>query len=358
MNKATQNHIKEADGIRGVACLSVLIVHTTAITFPATYPYFYGTGKIGVWLFFTLSSFLLTYQLVLRGFSKKVLIDYFISRVLRIYPLFVLIIFVYYYFGTADINTTTDVIDAITFRTGYAHLWTIPVEFKFYFILPVFAFVGNLIHVQYGRWGLLGTGIALSLIHQIYAPYWLLWPNTIETFQYLPAFLFGVVAAIIKLNDTGSWMAKRGVFIGNGILIGILASTPLMRYFILGIPPSGYLINKYLFISLAWTVFIYSQINSKSLLRSLLISQPLTRLGLYSYSIYLIHWLILNKLASYYPERAATVAAAIFLSILFGFLMYSYIEKPLLSARKHIQTAFNLRPSNTVADQTNLRTGG
>ncbi len=351
MSNNTQNYIKEADGIRGLACLSVLIVHAIAITFPATYPYFYGTGKIGVWLFFTLSSFLLTYQLILRGFSKKVLIDYFISRVLRIYPIFVLIVLVYYYFGTADINTTTDLINAITFRAGYAHLWTIPVEFKFYFVLPAFAFVGNLIHVRYGRWGLLATGTVFTLIHQIFAPYWLLGPNTIDMFPYIPAFLFGVVAAIIKLNDTSSWMPNRGIFFGNGILIGILVSTPLMRYFILGMPPSGYLINKYLFISLVWTVFIYSQINSKSPLQSLLVSRPMTRLGMYSYSIYLIHWLILNKLASSYPEQAATIVAIIFLSILVGFLMYTYIEKPLLSARKYIQTKFNLKPNKTATNE-------
>jgi peptidoglycan/LPS O-acetylase OafA/YrhL len=218
-------------------------------------------------------------------------------------------------------------------------------------VLPAFAFVGNLIHVRYGRWGLLATGTAFTLIHQIFAPYWLLWPNTIDTFPYVPAFLFGVVAAIIKLNDTSSWMSNRGIFFGNGILIGILISTPLMRYFILGMPPSGYLINKYLFISLAWTVFIYSQINSKSLLQSLLVSRPMTRLGMYSYSIYLIHWLILNKLASSFPEQATTFVAIIFLSILVGFLMYTYIEKPLLSARKYIQTEFNLKPNKTATNE-------
>jgi peptidoglycan/LPS O-acetylase OafA/YrhL len=36
-----------------------------------------------------------------------------------------------------------------------------------------------------------------------------------------------------------------------------------------------------------------------------------------------------------------TAGAIISLSVLCGFLMYTYIEKPLLSVRKYIQTVFN-----------------
>jgi len=51
-NNSIPSHFPEADGIRGLACLMVLFVHITAITFPETHPYLRGTGKIGVWLFF------------------------------------------------------------------------------------------------------------------------------------------------------------------------------------------------------------------------------------------------------------------------------------------------------------------
>jgi peptidoglycan/LPS O-acetylase OafA/YrhL len=227
----------------------------------------------------------------------------------------------YYMLGTADINTLTDVMDAFTFRKGYAHLWTFPVEFKFYFLLPIFAFAGNAIHARLGMRGVLLSGLAFTLIHQIYAPYWLVPSNSIETFEYLPAFLFGVVGAIAKIYDQTSWLTKRAAFLGGVILSGILIVTPFMWAFRLGLPPTGYLLDKYLDFSLAWTILIVSQTHSQGFLRSLWTSRILTAIGVYSYSIYLIHWLVLNKLVEYYPERVETSVVVVAGSIGVGYLM-------------------------------------
>lgn len=134
---ATTSHLPEADGIRGLACLIVLVVHATAVTFPATYPYLRGTAKVGVWLFFVLSAFLLTYKLLHRGFSLRTLVDYGLGRFLRIYPLFALTVLGYYLlWPSAGIATQADLVQALTLQKGYIHLWTVPVEFKFYFFLP------------------------------------------------------------------------------------------------------------------------------------------------------------------------------------------------------------------------------
>ncbi|NTV12674.1 MAG: acyltransferase [Desulfobulbaceae bacterium] len=352
-------HIKEADGIRGLACLLVLVVHTTVITFPATYPYLRGAGKIGVWLFFTLSAFLLTYQLLLRGFSLRTLVDYGIGRTLRIYPLFVLAVLGYYFsLSSVGIATGADIIKAITFQQGYAHLWTIPVEFKFYFILPGLVLIGKLIHSQLGPKGLLAIGVILTISHQFYAPYWLLPESTIDTVQYLPAFLFGIIGALIKVHHPDSWLTERGALIGSVILIMILASTPVVRYFVLGLPPSDYLMNKYLFFSLAWALFIFSQTHSRGFLSRLWSSRPFVVLGLASYSIYLIHWLILHKISAYYPERYATGALVILLSIASGYAMHRFFEKPLFAVRKGLLGAFDrLRLAGSPATERTEQVG-
>lgn len=343
MNTPTKFHIKEADGIRGIACLIVLVVHTIAITFPSTYPYLQGTGKIGVWLFFCLSSFLLTCQLLLRGLSKVTIVDYFVGRTLRIYPLFAVSVFAYYVFGTANINTTHDIVSALTFQRGYAHLWTIAVEFKFYFFLPAFVLFGTFIQSRFGIKSLLAMAALLTLIHQIYAPYWLLEENTIDTFQYLPAFFFGTIAAFASVNKSECRILYRTNLVGIMVLIGILASTPFVRYFILGLPPSDYLMNKYLYFSLGWTVFIFTQTQSHSrgILEYVLTSRPLRYIGLYSYSIYLIHWLILLKITARYPENFVAAAAVISMSIGAGYFLYSFFEKPLFATRKHLMTSIN-----------------
>lgn len=47
-----------AEGIRGVACLLVLVAHAVTMFFPRSVPYLSGSGKIGVWPFFVLSAYL------------------------------------------------------------------------------------------------------------------------------------------------------------------------------------------------------------------------------------------------------------------------------------------------------------
>jgi peptidoglycan/LPS O-acetylase OafA/YrhL len=126
--KVINLHLPEADGIRGLACLIVLVVHSIALTYPQSYPYLTGCGKIGVWLFFTLSAYLLTHQFLYKGFSKDIIVSYFINRFFRIYPIFFIAAIAYYLFGTANINNERDLFLAITLQGGFGHLWIIPVQ--------------------------------------------------------------------------------------------------------------------------------------------------------------------------------------------------------------------------------------
>ncbi|CND01205.1 Acyltransferase family [Yersinia frederiksenii] len=83
MNK---DYLAGADGIRGLACLIVISLHSIGLFFSDIQFYTLGMDKLGVWIFFVLSSFLLTRQFLKNGFSSGVIIDYSISRALRIIP--------------------------------------------------------------------------------------------------------------------------------------------------------------------------------------------------------------------------------------------------------------------------------
>jgi len=336
-------YLPEADGIRGLACLIVLLAHAVGFNFQPHNQYLQGVGKIGVWLFFCLSSYLLTHQLLFKGLSKKTLIDYSLGRILRIYPPFIIIVFLYYFFGTAGIDNPSDIIKAISLQQGYVHLWTIPVEFKFYFILPAFVWGGRIIYSSFGNRGILVASLMLTILHQVVAPYWLLKDSAIETFQYMPAFLFGGVGAILKFNGLFPKVSEKATTIGILVILGILVVTPFMRFTLLGLPPTDYLMNKYLYFSFAWTVFIFSLINSRGLFHQVLTSSLFTKVGHWSYSIYLVHWLIVNMLIQTFTAGYVSVIAAVAITPIAGFLMYTLFEQPLFKVRKHILIMFHLR---------------
>lgn len=75
-----QGRYEGADGIRGLACLIVICVHGSAFFFPDTGHYLAGTGKIGVWLFFVLSAFLLTSKFIRSGFAARLVVGYAVGR--------------------------------------------------------------------------------------------------------------------------------------------------------------------------------------------------------------------------------------------------------------------------------------
>jgi peptidoglycan/LPS O-acetylase OafA/YrhL len=321
-------HIAPADGIRGFACLIVLVVHAAAFSFPATFPYLEGCGKVGVWLFFALSAYLLTHQLKTRGLSRDTLLDYFVGRVLRIYPLFALAVVGYYFLQPVGIASWGDVWLALTFQKGYAHLWTIPVEFKFYALLPVIVAAGLYVQSRMGDRGLLLVAALATLAHQLFYPYWGAKVGGIDTMPYLPAFLFGSIVALLPARK-GS-----GDAVGLAILAGVFLAAPFVRHALFGIEPSGYLVDKFLWFGLAWAVFIATQAHSTGMLAKLFSGAFLTRIGQYSYSIYLVHLLVVLKAAELFPQSVVAATASVAVSVIAGAALYRIAEKPIAAARR------------------------
>lgn len=88
------------NAIRFIAAFFVIIHHTEQfkelfhINNVFNIPFVYAVGKLGVILFFTLSGFLITYLLLReRENRKKINIkNFYMRRVLRIWPLYYLIV--------------------------------------------------------------------------------------------------------------------------------------------------------------------------------------------------------------------------------------------------------------------------
>lgn len=97
-------HIPGAEGMRGIACLIVVILHDTGPFIPAIAQYTRGTEKYGVWIFFVLSAFLLTCKILDNERSLPALGSYYISRTFRIIPPFIVAAYTYYIFGYFGFN--------------------------------------------------------------------------------------------------------------------------------------------------------------------------------------------------------------------------------------------------------------
>ncbi|HUN21926.1 MAG TPA: acyltransferase [Anaerolineales bacterium] len=150
--------IKSLDGLRGIAILSVMILHLVPTLPPAPTPLFSflyklsSFGQMGVDLFFVLSGFLITRILYISHKDRFFFKNFYIRRALRIFPLYYLFLTLsflifpllignkplplreqaWYFFYIHNI--------AYTFNlplSGAIHLWSLAVEEHFYLVWPL-----------------------------------------------------------------------------------------------------------------------------------------------------------------------------------------------------------------------------
>ncbi|OKP27671.1 acyltransferase family protein [Serratia fonticola] len=329
----TAEHLSGADGIRGLAVLIVLITHSITLFFENSTPYLSGTGKIGVWLFFVLSSFLLANKFFNKGFSKPELISYIFGRAIRILPMFYIAIIIYLHFGYFNYNTA---ISIAAFKSTYAHLWTIPVEFKFYFILPLVALLMFKVNSLFGKVWLTSLSIIALLAHQYFYPYYDLEENSISMIQYAPSFFIGIYTCILFNERNKDSHNFPVTLIAIFILLAMMSSAPGVRYFLFNTPMQSDIKNQFIPFSILWGVFIYYSISAKGYFGVFIKSILMRKLGNWSFSIYLFHWLIFTKLSEHHNNSYRWIIFSFLSSILVGSISFYLIESPIERFRHSI----------------------
>ncbi len=330
-----------ADGIRGFACLIVLCVHAVAIFYNSTFSALAGMGKVGVWLFFVLSAFLLTVKFENTGFGFLQVFNYALGRFLRIIPIFAIACVIYYLFGTASIDTVDALRKAIFLQVGYAHLWTIPVEFKFYAFLPLIAFLMIFFNGKFGVGGVVSLTLLMVAVQQYLWPFYLTPESSISTHWYLSCFTLGCASALIYKSVAGRIPPALSTGIAVLTVVAIVCFAPIVRNILFDAEMNKWTQNKHLFIGGIWCLFMLAVMDGAGPVGSLMRSKFFTLLGRYSFSIYLMHWLVYITLAGKHPNDFAWMAVALVLAVLLGAGMYHLIEAPIERFRHRIQ----LRPS-------------
>lgn len=190
------------NGVRGWAFLSVVLMHLNDFL---GWRLFYVDGIAGVWLFFSLSGFLLARQLLDEGgalWAGSALARYFWHRLLRIYPLFGVYVVCLWWLAHVPAEKCWRVL-ALSAKHGVD--WSLVVECRFYLILPLLILPCAF---QSSRRLFLLWLVGITAVVVWAFPFWVNeseWPGThaqalgnnmtLEALPYLSAFLPGVIAA-------------------------------------------------------------------------------------------------------------------------------------------------------------------
>jgi len=373
--KSSVKHIDLLDYVRGIAILSVLFFHTLGTTFgfdslpwdglqrdfsvPNSFLIFLplSFGQIGVPIFFVISGFCI--HLSCRQQDQK-WSGFFIRRFFRIWPpYFVAIIFsalllmAHSGFDLCNVAVwrawlthlfLVHNFDSINFHTVNGSFWSLAIEVQLYLIYPVLLFfVGKI------GWRRVMTILAIGefLIRAS--------DGVIQTLGASNT-AWGTASEILSNSPLGYWFSwSLGAFIADALL----KNQPLPFSKTISMPWIFLLIISYFFKPLYSFFFLLAAIATAIFISQLLSGNApklkvpavalatLKKIGLWSYSIYLLHQPLINIYSDFISatipqqHRSAFLMFALELLtwsvvILFGVLWYKLFELPSIAIGKRI----------------------
>ena len=362
-------------GIRGLAATMVLLHHVFALAVPRvlsidlggwqiTYHWLLTCGWMGANVFFVLSGFLLAIPFVrnIEGMGATVrLSPYLARRVRRVVPAYwfqIVILATVLYFTAAWPGWQIPVLHFAflqNFTQAHAALngiyWTLPTEFGYYLLLPVFAAFA-IFFTRHKRvaWLLLSASlIAFAIAYRVIA-YAGVANASIDkkmfTILQLPGlidhFAIGMLLAWVYVRHAAtisSRLADGMMLVG---LIGIVSMMALLDHVF-----ADYW-NGHILIFVGYTIIacfigmlVLGTAMAGPLSRALFANSTMLALGIVSYSLYLWHLPILlwtQKLLDHFAVTGDRlwwlVAICIPLSMLAATLSYYCIERPFMRRRR------------------------
>ncbi len=327
-----RNRIAGLNSLRFFAFLAVFLFHTTSV---------FRLGFLGVDFFFVLSSFLLTYLAFNEiersgGFSQK---NFFIRRVLRIFPLYFLIVFFSFivlpWIATSfgfKVTLPENKLFYWTFLSNYEFsktilplrfLWSVAVEEQFYLLFLLLSFFFE----NHFKWIL--TGLYFG-----YFIYMLLalkngWNNYDALGAHLIKFAVGMTAGWCFFNQKNSAVFSYLGFLISSILLFSLSW--------------GDSIWKLLFFNIFLSIwFGFLILTSIKICRFFKKKHPfrLTEyFGKFTYGLYIYSGFIIISGIRFFPEtpKIFLLPAEFILLFIVSFLSYHFFEKRFLRLKKYFR---------------------
>lgn len=342
-NEMTEDRIVSLDFLRGVAALCVVVPHFLAYGEYAAHLY-ESISAVAVEVFFALSGFVLSRQIINTLGSVTYLWTFLIRRWIRTVPPYaiavVLMSIIYGKVNSSEfvryITYTQNLIALHIDFDYYTVSWSLSVEEWFYVIFPVLMFIvigrrklsapAYLMYIMafiaivsiartgFGNFDSWGQDIRRSALFRI------------------DAIAYGCAAyvVVLRFGDAIRGNLLLCMCVGLSVLSGWL--TWLLSFETQGAPPHLFPIVVPLF----GAVLICVMLRAEPLFRRhSQVCRVSKFLGRASYSAYLFHPIILLLIAKYTGGMATPVRGLIYLAAtgIFSSVFYNFVEKPLLAAR-------------------------
>lgn len=353
----TLKYYKELDGVRAIAALMVMVFHfgSTIHTDNPILLLFKKLsffGQTGVSLFFVLSGFLITRILLSSKTEKNYFLNFYIRRGLRIFPLYYLYLFIYFFIVPLIEHTTIAPLSqqiyhwvylqnfAITFHWNYAgplHFWSLAVEEHFYLFFPLIIYLFKERSIIFS----LIIIIVLAFITRL-----ILVHHAFETFYFTLARMddlaIGAVLAILELKGKLNFKNSN-----NFILLFIITLIPTVLIWVLYTGSSTPVIQviKYSLISFTYFCIIGYVICSseKNLFKKLLNTSPFIYTGKISYGLYVYHGLCFLIIERFVDHNNLLVyfMGGFGLSYLISTISFYFFENKFLILKKKFERSSN-----------------
>ena len=317
--KTSKKYFKHLDGTRFFAFFLVFLVHCfvsvdSKIGNSSIYQSveeFFKVGFLGVDYFFVLSGFLITWVILHeKNTTKKFDFgNFFIRRVLRIWPLYFLIVFVgfttYYAFNSYDIEVSGlppfynfalfiinfySIYEGIDYLFFLTFLWSISVEEQFYIGYSIIAKL-------FFKLNLLVLAVMLILISLLYRYLHLENGQQLyfHTFSIVGNFGVGILVAYLaqQKNQLFTWLVNRSNVFSSVIYLVLFAS--LICFNELNEWNTFRVFSK-LYFSLLFGYIIFEQCFSKYRFLSFGQNRIIKYLGKISFGLYCYHGVVITVL--------------------------------------------------------------
>ena len=363
MEKAGKRHFQTFDALRFFAFLKVFLLHLPIFIFP-WFNFIKAGGGIGVQFFFVLSGFLISYIILQEKQSegRLNLKHFFGRRILRIWPLYYLmilvaystpVIFNYLHLYSSSSGYAPNIWMSVSFLENYKMMfthqspngsplpvmWSLCIEEHFYIIWGLLLYFISVKHLP--------KLIMACLIIAPTARFIFLQYNipTLDITTNIDLFAFGAIPAWLlisyplyaqkKINSIPLWAQSIYVLI---VLAAVLACSQTNS-------DEAYIcLTSVLGALFAGLILLVSPVGARLKISD---KNILSRLGIYTYGLYLYHTLVINLLVRVFEKinystsntsgaivlMATSLAGTIFISL----LSYYFFEKYFLKLKQYLR---------------------